>query len=84
MDADIGTIAISDDVVAEKELPPSQRWPWDSSKGIYYMQGYHNLHCLVLHLLHIDCNSSFANVHVENSTYGSSGDVRRGAAEPTF
>ncbi|KAF7858522.1 hypothetical protein EAF04_009122 [Stromatinia cepivora] len=44
--ADTGVIALTDAFVAEKGLPSAQRWPWDSSRGIYLLQGHHNLHCL--------------------------------------
>ncbi|TAQ86139.1 hypothetical protein B7494_g5544 [Chlorociboria aeruginascens] len=45
-DADVGQIVIPDAVSSTLELPPTQRWPWDFSQGMYYLQGYHNLHCL--------------------------------------
>jgi len=44
---DNGVIALSDEYVASKGLPPAQRFPWDATKGIYILHGYHNLHCLV-------------------------------------
>ena len=44
---DDGMVALPDDLVAEKGLPVAQRFPWDSSKGIYLLNGYHNLHCVV-------------------------------------
>ena len=47
IDIDSGVIALSDDYVASKNLPPAQRFPWDYTKGIYIVHGYHNLHCLV-------------------------------------
>lgn len=46
---DPGSIALSDDYVARTGLPRAQRFPWDSSKGLYYLNGYHGLHCLVCH-----------------------------------
>ena len=27
-------------------LPQAQHWPWDGNKGIYLLNGFHNLHCL--------------------------------------
>ena len=47
IDIDSGVIALSDDYVAAKNLPSAQRFPWDKTKGIYIVHGYHNLHCLV-------------------------------------
>lgn len=47
IDIDSGVIALSDDYVASKSLLPAQRFPWDRTKGIYIVHGYHNLHCLV-------------------------------------
>ena len=44
---DDGVIALSDDYVTSKGLRPAQRFPWDATKGIYILHGYHNLHCLV-------------------------------------
>ena len=44
---DDGVIALSDDYVTSKGLLPAQRFPWDATKGIYILHGYHNLHCLV-------------------------------------
>ena len=28
-------------------LPVAQRFPWDQSKGVYLLNGHHNLHCIV-------------------------------------
>ena len=44
---DLGLVALSDAFVEEHALLPSQRFPWDASKGIYVINAYHNLHCLV-------------------------------------
>ena len=38
---------MADDYVASMHLPKAQRFPWDASKGIYFLHGHHNLHCLV-------------------------------------
>lgn len=45
-DADVGQIALDDTFSSSMHLPPTQRWPWNFTKGMYYLQGYHNLHCL--------------------------------------
>ena len=44
---DEGQISIPHDVAAELQLPPSQPFPWDSTRGIYLINAYHNIHCLV-------------------------------------
>lgn len=44
---DIGAVALSDDWVRSKDLPEAQRFPWDHSKGVYILNGFHNMHCLV-------------------------------------
>lgn len=44
---DAGMVAIGDDEAESLGLPMSQRFPWDESKGIYLINAYHNLHCLV-------------------------------------
>lgn len=51
LNPDTGFVAISDDFTKRTGLHESQRWPWDSSKGLYLLQGHHNLHCLVSHLI---------------------------------
>lgn len=47
IDIDSGVIALSDEYVAAKSLLLAQRFPWDATKGVYIVHGYHNLHCLV-------------------------------------
>lgn len=44
---DTGFIAVPDEWSAAKGLLEAQRFPWDTSKGIYLLNGQHNLHCLV-------------------------------------
>lgn len=44
---DSGSIALSDAYAAKMSLPRSQRFPWDHDKGIYILNGYHSMHCLV-------------------------------------
>ncbi|KAF2763636.1 hypothetical protein EJ03DRAFT_379256 [Teratosphaeria nubilosa] len=45
INVDDGMIALDDSDVAKWNLPRSQRFPWDTTKGIYLLQGHHNLHC---------------------------------------
>lgn len=40
-------ISLHDDFAKEVGLGPSTRFPWDTERSIYYIKGYHNLHCLV-------------------------------------
>lgn len=42
-----GLVAMPDDWVFSKGLPEAQRFPWDKSKGLYVLNGFHNIHCLV-------------------------------------
>lgn len=44
---DAGMVALPDEFVATNGLPVAQRFPWDRSKGIYLLNGHHNLHCIV-------------------------------------
>lgn len=44
---DKGNIALDDDYAKSMQLPRAQRFPWDASKGIYLINAYHNLHCVV-------------------------------------
>ena len=42
-----GVIALSATDAQSRGLLPAQRWPWDKSKSIYIINGYHQLHCVV-------------------------------------
>ena len=44
---DTGMVALNDAWSQSKGLPPAQRFPWDHSKGLYLLNGFHNMHCLV-------------------------------------
>jgi len=41
-----GIISLSEDFVKSKGLPSAQPFPWDTSRGLYLINGYHNLHCM--------------------------------------
>ncbi|KAJ0418861.1 hypothetical protein BJY00DRAFT_287158 [Aspergillus carlsbadensis] len=43
---DHGVVALPDSFAASHNLRTAQRFPWDTSKGIYILHGFHNLHCL--------------------------------------
>lgn len=48
---DHGVVALSDSWAAEHGLRTAQRFPWDQTKGIYILHGFHNLHCLkIIHM----------------------------------
>lgn len=47
LSGDPGVVALSDKFVATKKLPTAMRYPWGMSKGVYLLQGFHNLHCIV-------------------------------------
>ena len=44
---DNGTVALHDSYVEAMGLPTSQRFPWDQDKGLYLLNGFHSMHCLV-------------------------------------
>lgn len=47
IDFDSGFIALPYGYAAAKGLPRAQPFPWDNTKGIYLVNVYHSLHCLV-------------------------------------
>lgn len=47
MDTDPIVVALWDDYAQQHGLEISGRFPWDDEKGIYFLKGFHNLHCLV-------------------------------------
>ena len=44
---DTGNVALDDAYVAQMGLPVAQRFPWDDTKGLYFMNSQHSIHCLV-------------------------------------
>ncbi|KAI0011126.1 hypothetical protein F4779DRAFT_626783 [Xylariaceae sp. FL0662B] len=48
LSGDPGVVALSQDYVWKKRLnlPHAVRFPWDEDKGVYLLQGFHDLHCL--------------------------------------
>ena len=44
---DPGIVALDQQWTRAKGLPDSQPFPWDTSKGLYVLNGYHSMHCLV-------------------------------------
>ena len=43
----VGMVAIDNDNSRNMDLYSTEPSPWDSSKGVYMLEGYHSLHCLV-------------------------------------
>jgi hypothetical protein len=43
-------VALHDDYVKRVGLPLTTRFPWDTERGIYYLKGIHDLHCLVCYV----------------------------------
>lgn len=41
-----GVVALSDEWAAQHDLRTAQRFPWDVTKGVYILHGFHNLHCI--------------------------------------
>lgn len=42
-----GTVALDHEWAAMRQLPKAQDFPADTTKGLYIIDGYHQLHCLV-------------------------------------
>jgi hypothetical protein len=40
-------VALHDDYVKRVSLPRTSRFPWDTERSVYYLKGFHDLHCLV-------------------------------------
>lgn len=49
---DLGNTAPDNEYAKSKGLPPAQKFPWDESKSIYFLNAYHALHCLVCTIPH--------------------------------
>ncbi|KJZ72067.1 hypothetical protein HIM_08522 [Hirsutella minnesotensis 3608] len=43
----VGYVALDHEMAKAQGIEPSQNWPWDHSKGIYILQAWHSLHCVV-------------------------------------
>lgn len=44
---DNGSLALDYAYIEKMGLPRAQPFPWDGTKGIYLLNGYHGMHCLV-------------------------------------
>lgn len=58
IDINPGVVAIPDDWADEHNLAPTQRFPWDTSKGVYLLTAFHTLHCLVSELVPTQSSTS--------------------------
>ena len=47
IEIDPGIVAIPLDWAEEHNIAETQPFPWDSSKGLYVINAFHNIHCLV-------------------------------------
>lgn len=48
LNTDDGVIAVDPEWATAKGLPPSTgRFPWDTEKRLYVINGYHGIHCIV-------------------------------------
>ena len=47
IDDNLGVVALTPEFIKEKNLPETQVYPWDNSKGIYVLSFHHSIHCLV-------------------------------------
>lgn len=50
-------VALTDEFASAHNLPLSDRFPWDETKGRYFVKVFHQLHCLV------------SDPHMESSQY---------------
>jgi hypothetical protein len=48
LSGDPGVVALPKEFVSKNGLPQAIGFPWDTDKGVYLLQGFHNLHCLVV------------------------------------
>ncbi|KAH8665909.1 hypothetical protein BGZ60DRAFT_58735 [Tricladium varicosporioides] len=46
LDTSPGAVAISDHYAKQNDLLIANRFPWNDKKGLYWISGFHDLHCL--------------------------------------
>ena len=44
---DKGMVALPNEWTDSKQLPRAQAFPWDHERGLYILNGFHVIHCLV-------------------------------------
>ena len=82
---DPGIVALPHKWVKHKMLPQAQHWPWDGDKGIYLLNGYHNLHCLVSETEHESDKSDWLQQLIRETIIGAAeGKPARDDAEKTL
>ena len=64
---DLGNIALGDDYADSKGLPRAERFAWDGDKGLYFLNAFHSIHCLVRSIL---SSLSSPLITPENPTHG--------------
>ena len=47
MDTSPIAVTLKDETAIKNGIPVAGRFPWDNSKGVYYLKVFHDLHCLV-------------------------------------
>ncbi|KAF3052907.1 hypothetical protein E8E11_011513 [Didymella keratinophila] len=73
-------VALHDDFVRRKGLPPSGRFPWDTERSIYYLKGIHDLHCVkyirkAIAVKHYGGNQTFDFHHINHCLNGLRQDI---------
>jgi|SRR5690242_513937 len=68
-------VALHDDYTRKVGLPPSGRFPWDTQRGIYYLKGIHDLHCVkyirkAITVKHYGGNQTFDFHHLNHCLNG--------------
>ncbi|KAL8867025.1 MAG: hypothetical protein Q9198_008672 [Flavoplaca austrocitrina] len=58
---DAGMIYITPEHAASMDLPPAQDFPWDPELKVYLLNGYHNLHCLVINPQRPSCEPQISS-----------------------
>ena len=43
----VGMVAVENGISKDMDSYSTEPFPWDSDKGVYMLEGYHSLHCLV-------------------------------------
>ena len=74
-------VALHDDFTRSVGLPPSGRFPWDTERSIYYLKGFHDLHCVkfirkAIMSKHNEDNQTFDLNHINHCLNGLRQDSR--------
>ena len=69
----LGMVAVENDISRNMDLYSTEPFPWDSSKGVYMLEGYHSLHCLVCYTssssfrLGVFFSNNAKDVHIQSN-----------------